>query len=272
MLVCIAVTLLAFAAGFQVLSDPVFGLSISIIEYLSTPTLHDLVGDRINRIEVGQQSTIRLSIHNSMPTEQSFVILVEVRDGNDVTTDLFWQTGVINANGNYTMETSWSPTQEGGNYQIRSFAVTDFENPQILSAVSGIEGITVLESPFSATTSFWTVSINGKEYDFEYSLDSGYVESLEADSEFVYVLLAFEGVSRAGYLSITLPAPFVYEMFPDDGTRDLEQLRESLVLFLDGLQAQDYEIVVDSKKDIVTIGLPIPARSETLEILGDRIV
>lgn len=116
-----------------------------------------MAGDKIDKIQVGQQSLVGVTVHNNNSTEQSMVILIEVRDDNDVTIDLFWQTSKIEAKGNYTMETSWTPSKVGTD-SIRSFAFTDFEKPQtqILSEVASLDGITVVESraiswPFTPT-------------------------------------------------------------------------------------------------------------------------
>lgn len=52
---------------------------------------------------------------------------------------------------------------------------------------------------------------------------------------------------------------------------DLERLDDKLLLFIDGIQPQEHEIVGDSN-NTVTIGLPIPAESQELEIIRDIII
>ena len=106
-------------------------------------------------------------------------------------------------------------------------------------------------------------------YSFEYSLDSGYITNIQADFDAGRILMTFEGISRDSYLTIKWPAPLVQELNQD---LDLEHLEDRLVLFIDELPPPDYEIVADSKDNIVTIGLTLPARSEKLEILGERLI
>jgi hypothetical protein len=57
--------------------------------------LHNLDGEKISSVEVGQQSMIRIVAHNNNPTEQPFMLIVEVRDGNGITTYLSWQSATI---------------------------------------------------------------------------------------------------------------------------------------------------------------------------------
>lgn len=260
-----------------IVTNRAFGLSMDAIHYLSTPSLHNLDGDRIDSVEVGQQSMIRLSIHNNIPYEQPFVILVEIRDSNDVTTDVFWQSGIFGEGGNYTMETSWAPRDEDNNYQIRSFVVSDLDNPQVLSAVYGREEISVVSPIYQfcctkLSERTYIGIIMNTSYSFEYTLNSGYITNIQADFDALNMLLTFEGISRDSYLSLKLPTPLMLMFFPDEQTVDLENLEDKIVLFLDEVQPPDYEIVEDSNHDIIKVEMPIPAQSQKLELVRDIII
>lgn len=191
-------------------------------DYLSYPSLSNMAGDIIYDTEVGQQSIISLSVQNNNPTEELYVILVEIRDANDVTRDLFWQTGMIEANGNYTMGTSWSPSEEGNNYQIRSFIIHDINSTIPSSGVFSLGGITVVEPPlyqFCCTKLADNTQIGiimNTSYSFEYTLDAGHVTNIQANFDTLSMLLTFEGVSRDSYLTLKLPAPLMQMFFPDE--------------------------------------------------------
>ena len=81
------------------------------------------------------------------------------------------------------------------------------------------------------------------------------------------MLMTFEGISKDSYLTMRLSAPLMDMLFPDEQTLDLEHLEDKLVLFVDGIPPKDYEVAVDGNDNIVTIGLPIPAESQELEII-----
>lgn len=81
--------------------------------------------------------TFRNEVERDMP----FVSLIEIRDESGVTVFLAWQIGTIPAS-NYedgvyndnTMSISWLP-EKASTYEARTFAISDFENPQVLSYV-----------------------------------------------------------------------------------------------------------------------------------------
>jgi hypothetical protein len=125
--------------------------------HFSDLSLHNVGGQEIDTVEVHQQAIIRVTMHNNDEKEWPFVILVEARDGDGVTQYLAWQSGKIGSNEDYTMETSWIPSEEGSNYQLRSFAVTDFEHSQILSPAYSSGVITVVESPYYSSQSTFVI-------------------------------------------------------------------------------------------------------------------
>lgn len=120
-------------------------LSYDILR-VSSPSLRNISGEKIDIVEIGQQAVIRISIHNNLGQEQPFVILTEVRDDNGITRYLSWQSGIAAANGNYTMETVWMPDIEGTNHEIRSFAISSIQNPSVLSAVASSGTVKVAET------------------------------------------------------------------------------------------------------------------------------
>lgn len=75
------------------------------------------------------------TIKNNGDVAQPFVSLIEIRDNEDVTIFLEFQIGTLNPSGSSDTGISWLPVG-AGNYQLRSFVISDFNRSEILSAVS----------------------------------------------------------------------------------------------------------------------------------------
>jgi hypothetical protein len=73
-----------------------------------------------------------LNATNDNNFEQPFTMLVEIRDENDLTIYMSFLIGTLNPNAVSEMGISWTP-QYVGEYEVRSFAITNFTKPEILS-------------------------------------------------------------------------------------------------------------------------------------------
>jgi hypothetical protein len=102
---------------------------------VATPAVEDASGNPVPEITVGKQVILTTTLSNQNAGSQPFVALVEVRDSNDVTTYLAWQTGTLSANGSADIGLSWTP-EFAGSYEVRSFAISSLSNPQILSDIA----------------------------------------------------------------------------------------------------------------------------------------
>jgi hypothetical protein len=100
----------------------------------SPPMLKNLAGEEITQVEAGQLVVLTTEIKNNNPRVQPFTALVEVRDPQDVTMYLQWQIGILNPSGTTEIGLSWTP-EEAGDYRIRTFVISDFENPAVLSTI-----------------------------------------------------------------------------------------------------------------------------------------
>ncbi len=84
----------------------------------------------------GEQFVITTIISNNcVEDDVPFFALVEVRNSDGTTESLSWQSGVLRGIEDQTeVGVSWVPLR-GGDYELRTFAVSNTENPQILTAV-----------------------------------------------------------------------------------------------------------------------------------------
>jgi hypothetical protein len=102
---------------------------------VTPPTPRDVTGDELDEVSAGQQVVLTTNVVNNQGAPQPFVALLEVRDSNGVTIFLAWQTGTLPANDQTQVGLSWTP-EEPGNYEVRTFVISDLNNPRVLSLVA----------------------------------------------------------------------------------------------------------------------------------------
>ena len=100
----------------------------------SAPVLRDISGDELSEVSAGEQVVISVDVNNNNNFEQDFTAIVEVRTADDITEYLQWQTGTLNPDGTVNVGLSWIPA-DSGDYTIRTFVVSNLQNPAVLSSV-----------------------------------------------------------------------------------------------------------------------------------------
>ena len=101
----------------------------------SAPVARDVSGGAVTQITEGQQVVLTTTISNNIDDELPFVALIEVRDSSGITVYLAWQTGVMDAGDRTEVGLSWTP-EDSGDYVVRTFVISNLNNPQVLSPVS----------------------------------------------------------------------------------------------------------------------------------------
>jgi hypothetical protein len=82
----------------------------------------------------GQVIEIR-SVFGSKLTNVPYILILEIRNQEGVTTFLQWQNDTVNEFGASTYKTfHWQPS-ETGQYDVRNFAISNFTQPEVLSTV-----------------------------------------------------------------------------------------------------------------------------------------
>jgi hypothetical protein len=104
----------------------------------SAPVARDVQNRPVSEVTVGQQIVLSTQIVNNIGNDQPFVGLIEVRDDTGVTVFLSWQTGTLTPSGRTDVGISWTP-EIAGDYEVRTFVISNLENPQILSPVARSE-------------------------------------------------------------------------------------------------------------------------------------
>ncbi|HEY8140292.1 MAG TPA: hypothetical protein VIE86_04345, partial [Nitrososphaera sp.] len=98
------------------------------------PELKDVTGRVLDEVCTGTQAIITTSLVNTVDDATPFVQILEVRDASGVTQKLDFQTGTLAARGQSEVGSSWTPDQPGS-YTLRTFSVSNLNNPQVLSDV-----------------------------------------------------------------------------------------------------------------------------------------
>ncbi|HKU49106.1 MAG TPA: hypothetical protein VJP79_04075 [Nitrososphaera sp.] len=112
-------------------------MSVAIIT-MSQPIISDQEGNSL--IQAARESQIALSttVFNNILQSQPYVAIIEIRDESGITESLAWSSGVLRAESNRTIGISFIP-HEAVTYTVRAFAITDLEQPMVLSPVAQSE-------------------------------------------------------------------------------------------------------------------------------------
>jgi plastocyanin len=103
---------------------------------IASPVLKSPSSGGLAEAATGSQFVIStIMSNNCVEDDVPFFALVEVRNSDGTTESLSWQSGVLKGLGYQTeVGVSWVPLR-GGDYELRTFAVSNMEKPQILTVV-----------------------------------------------------------------------------------------------------------------------------------------
>jgi hypothetical protein len=76
-------------------------------------------------ITVGKQVTISMSFTTIIENPRQFLAVFEVRNSDDVSVYIAWQSGIVTPKNNVTVGASCMP-QESGDYSVRTFLISNF--------------------------------------------------------------------------------------------------------------------------------------------------
>ena len=96
--------------------------------------VHDLDGNLLDQVIVGQQVILSDTFVNERSVSQPYVAIFEVRDSDGFTVYLTWQIGIVTAGGQADAGVSWV-ANEVGVHEIRTFILSSLSNPVALAIV-----------------------------------------------------------------------------------------------------------------------------------------
>ena len=102
---------------------------------LSPPTPTTLTSFTTTELRTGQQFIILTNVTNYGEFDKAFVAITEVLDSEGVTESIGIVGGLLKVGESTMVGVSWTPLH-AGNYQLKSFALSELENPIILATAS----------------------------------------------------------------------------------------------------------------------------------------
>jgi hypothetical protein len=126
-------TLLPIPIGPSLLSESALASSCAI--EMTQPELASSHSGTLDVATAGEEFVLTVIASNCTPNKTPFIALIEVRNSEGITEHIGWQSGILAENGKTQIGISWIPAH-GDNYGIRSFAITDWVMPNVLSTVS----------------------------------------------------------------------------------------------------------------------------------------
>ncbi len=101
---------------------------------ITSPVLKDTNGKILNEGSSGVTTIVSLYAVNSRDIPLPFVAVIEARSEDGVTWFLDLQEGQAPPGDSTEVTTSWTP-ERTGDYELRTFLISGFENPTILTGV-----------------------------------------------------------------------------------------------------------------------------------------
>jgi hypothetical protein len=113
------------------------GQTSSAIEGMdaSAPVLKNAAGQLLDSTSDGQLVVLSTTVSSTKEEPQPYVAIMEARDEAGMTRFLGFAIGDLAGNSQSEIGISWTP-EEAGSYELRTFLVSEFENPQLLTAVA----------------------------------------------------------------------------------------------------------------------------------------
>lgn len=101
----------------------------------SNPVAVDAAGIILEKLDVGHEVSLSIAVYNNLNEDKPFVAILEARSMDDgVTRFLVAPEGTVSANSRIDLGMPWTP-DDAGVYQLRTFLIDSFDQPQILSPV-----------------------------------------------------------------------------------------------------------------------------------------
>jgi|GEM_PF-5546280 len=105
---------------------------------VSDPNVISIDHSDLAYTHVGQLLAIITYVTNGEVYEKQFTVIIETRDKTGITVDLQTQNGTVNAESQVEVAVLWRP-QEAGEYEFRTFAISNFEDARILTEVRNLQ-------------------------------------------------------------------------------------------------------------------------------------
>ena len=97
--------------------------------------MKNAAGQLLDSASDGQLVVLSTTVSSTKEESQPYVAIMEARDEAGMTRFLGFAIGDLAGNSQSEIGISWTP-EEAGSYELRTFLVSEFENPQLLTTVA----------------------------------------------------------------------------------------------------------------------------------------
>lgn len=229
---------------------------------MTPPILQSVHTPPLDHVRAGDQLVIATNARNCGEMDQPFLAIIEVRSSDGVTENLGWQSGVLKGNGQTQIGISWIPIR-GDNYEIRAFAVSDFDNPEVLSPI-GSSQVTI-----ASAQSTFPLIVGNKTFDVQYSFSSsdGMMQDMRMHPSYPSIV-ADVFVAHDTTVDIVLPRKLLERMEIESGYHYC--VGNGFSVFVKEVPIVFDQRHLDDMSQILTI--PLSSGSNTIEIVGDDLL
>jgi hypothetical protein len=230
-----------------------------------TPSQPELQSDSrpITAVQVGDELVVATNVRNNDDIyDRTALVIIEVREGNDGTTVLLdLQSGTIKAGSSMQVGVRWIP-YNAGNYELRTFAISSFDNPTILSSISSSD-VTIASAPGSYPFNFANRTIDVR---YSFSSADGIVQGMKMDVPTLSIIVDVD-VTNETTLELVLPRKMLERLEAESGFHYC--VGNGFVVFVNDVPAEfDFRDTGTEQ----TLTIPVKSGSNTLGIVGTDIL
>lgn len=233
--------------------------SNSAILTFSEPALTSF-SSTLDYVRVGDNMVVVTAVRNNDEIhDREALVIIEVRDITDGTTvSLDWQTGTILSGSRMDAGFSWVP-QHAGEYELRTFGITSFEEPEILSSISSSE------VSIASVRNSYPILIANKTFDVRYSFTSseGTVQSVKVDASAPAIIAAID-VAKDTSFEVIFPSKMLERLETQSGYHYC--VGNEFVAFVNDVPSDYDDFRFTGAEQILTI--PVKKGLNTIEIIG----
>ncbi len=136
-------------------------------------------------------------------------------------------------------------------------------NPRLIVTVSAIIILTVYTNTVFAEKSVYKFTINNKEYEIAYEITNAEMKNVTLDPALTLILKIETNPQKDGFLRIGFPEEFFADLIGPLCAED-----EKIIL-IDG---EEHDYKKSKQGNVITYEFDIPAKSETIEIIGTTVI
>ena len=123
----------AMILPFQIITAPPAAYGAELLT-ITAPVAKDPSGRFVEQVNAGEMVILLMTVLGGGAADQPFTAIIDTRDNQDMSVHIAWVQGIAQQKGYSDVALPWS-ADEAGDYTIRTFIITGFDNLEVLSQV-----------------------------------------------------------------------------------------------------------------------------------------